>query len=429
MANEVWERLETLVRDVLGFVVGHLSEIPTRVEWEFAIVKDADGSRQFWGDDVSCRDFAGFLSQSEFLIRALPSFGAFSAELERAPGFGDGLPLSSEKRGVAAGFFGAYLVPMCLRALDPVLRGVNLDESAVKVVGELASLSESSVRTMRYVAPLWGVRCEADEVNVCEGVSVRRISDADLAGYADSTRSPASPLDVFQVLTLQFELHAERQEARSSSLPHMQPVRELFDDIVAGLRLAGSGSVGMAFLRAKPASPFVGTHAFGALFPPWKTPGGGEYLLTEERTRAAVEVASRIHALDGDRRFSLALRRFMDAYQKDSPADRLIDYWVALEVLLLPDGGGELWYRAATRLAFFIAEPGDRPSIFALAKKSYQARSGVVHRSQSEIDAELLGATEELLRKALQCCLHRGGVPTDEELNALVLGYGSGSLC
>jgi hypothetical protein len=57
----------------------------------------------------------------------------------------------------------------------------------------------------------------------------------------------------------------------------------------------------------------------------------------------------------------------MDSYKKPIAGDRLVDFWIALESLLLPaEKEGELRFRAALRGAWFIAQLVTREQRFLI---------------------------------------------------------------
>jgi hypothetical protein len=93
------------------------------------------------------------------------------------------------------------------------------------------------------------------------------------------------------------------------------------------------------------------------------------------------------------------------AYSRHSPEDRLIDLWIALEALVLPDGSGELRYRAALRLAQLVGEDAEgKTKAFELARRSYDCRSRVVHGSTVPDD---LGRVVEETRMLTQSALRK----------------------
>lgn len=81
-------------------------------------------------------------------------------------------------------------------------------------------------------------------------------------------------------------------------------------------------------------------------------------------------------------------------------------FWVALEALFgADDNSGEIGYKLAQLVAFFIAEkPEDARDIFHKAKKCYGIRSKIVHgkwKNEPDIDA-CMADTEGILRTAIR---------------------------
>jgi len=93
------------------------------------------------------------------------------------------------------------------------------------------------------------------------------------------------------------------------------------------------------------------------------------------------------------------------------PASRYLLFWVALEALFAPTGGGEFTYRLALRLARFLeSEPENTQKRFSVVKSCYRWRSNIAHgrnSSRSDPDKEniIFMQTETLLRDALKAIL------------------------
>src|SRR6266496_722539 len=86
---------------------------------------------------------------------------------------------------------------------------------------------------------------------------------------------------------------------------------------------------------------------------------------------------------------SVALRRFNQSYERDTPEDQIIDLTIALESTLLGDLRDELKYRLAVRGAALLADaeaPWEPRKSKALLLAMYDARSGIVHNGQQLSD-------------------------------------------
>lgn len=130
-----------------------------------------------------------------------------------------------------------------------------------------------------------------------------------------------------------------------------------------------------------------------------------------------------------DSRVELALRRFEGSYYRREPADRLLDYWIALETLFLPKQRTELAHLGPLRMALFLESTlPARTSLFERMRTSYDARSGIVHGDldrKSTADLPNLEAeTEAALRAALQRAVTTGFAPSKSELERLELSAG-----
>jgi hypothetical protein len=79
--------------------------------------------------------------------------------------------------------------------------------------------------------------------------------------------------------------------------------------------------------------------------------------------------------------------------------------WIALEALFGAEDGGEIGYKLAQRVAFFLADtPEDGRELFQKAKRCYRMRSNIVHGRRSshhEID-NCMADTEAIIRTAFR---------------------------
>jgi hypothetical protein len=78
---------------------------------------------------------------------------------------------------------------------------------------------------------------------------------------------------------------------------------------------------------------------------------------------------------------TLAFRRYALSLEKENVEDQLLDLWIALESLFVPDGKkGEITYKLRLRIAYYFGETfAERQRIAAFIKKSYNHRSEIVH--------------------------------------------------
>lgn len=117
------------------------------------------------------------------------------------------------------------------------------------------------------------------------------------------------------------------------------------------------------------------------------------------------------------RRFRFGLDRFSQAFDRLNDIDRLVDFVIAAESILLADNSSdraELSFRAALRASKLVTTEGySERDVFRLMRKAYGARSTVVHgaeppkrigtkdKSDASV-AEFNAVLEELIRDGLR---------------------------
>lgn len=125
--------------------------------------------------------------------------------------------------------------------------------------------------------------------------------------------------------------------------------------------------------------------------------------LTPQSARRASQIFRRLAAAEPSEILFLALRRYNFAVERDYLLDQLIDCWVALEGLFAPDFSAGVRYRVCLRAARFLGQSAaDRASLFQFLKKSYDARSKIVHGGAPPRDLRsICEETQRRLRDAI----------------------------
>jgi hypothetical protein len=287
----------------------------------------------------------------------------------------------------------------------------DLDD-ARRLLQEWRAAHETTEVPHRSIAPLVGLLGPQEPVLITDDLAIRPMTDDDrqqiwraFGPYANpSTISPdARELESWQFLA-ELRWNMPRQPPRSDECAH-----ERINDLVSALRLHHPGVTGAAVIwtrRDPPDSPYPSFRderlrgpRGGASFVDGMTshigPSSGDDL------RVLIE---QLQVRRADKAFALALRRFESAFERQDPADSLVDLWVAFEALLVPDARMELRYRAALRIARLVgSDAEDRQRVFKLALSSYDARSRVVHGALGDGDLEnVTRTTRELVRLVLR---------------------------
>jgi hypothetical protein len=291
---------------------------------------------------------------------------------------------------------------------------------AAAVAGDL--LAEAS--PVVYLTPLRRLYLDVDNVSLGDGLLLRRLRDEEIEGWIN-----AEPMvdDVSMFESRPQRLQCAVEETTVVSKDAYQPGTgnpDATSGLVALLRLLTDADVEAPFTQERVGhlyrlQGFSGYWTGDDERAPWRRSG-----------RVGLDDAGRLQRLwkglrrqrgAAEQRLRLALRRWSDARDRDRLDDRLIDYWIGLEALVLPDSRQEIIYRAALRIAALIGTSGaERRQLYQQLRASYGLRSDTVHgnvRSSSnrQMDWTTVTAfTGGALRRALLTVLESAS-PVDME--------------
>jgi hypothetical protein len=184
------------------------------------------------------------------------------------------------------------------------------------------------------------------------------------------------------------------------------------------------------------ASGDVGTQFFMNLLPDGGSETGNPYELSSEYvdsefvmdSKAAAGFAPfwRQYSAWNPRNVGRHLNRFLRAYRQDNWYDRLIDFVISAEGLVLPGVTQELRYQFSLRTAWLLGSGGsERQKIFRQAQKIYDLRSKIVHGqagSETEKEITICHLAGEINRRLLVKSMEEPALIARENLEALPLG-------
>jgi hypothetical protein len=307
--------------------------------------------------------------------------------------------------------------------LAPLLRRYRLEagswvwdaERAVELLESWRRSGRSPGRSRLCLAPLDGCEGAVEELTLDADLAIRRLNDTDREDLwrrhgAELHPGPINP----RIADLEAWEFAVEHRWKSEAPGPADDTRAVgvIRDVVRALRLHHPGVIGARLL-------WIGADPDDR----WAEEDRGA-LLTRigiDADRRGDRPAARLDPLSGadlqqllsalrmsrGAHLGLILDRFDSAYSKPSPQDRLIDLWIALEALILPDGGDEPRHRAALRLAHLLgADPDGRRAVFELAMRSHDQRSRALRGPGGSVELDgLVEATRNLAREALRARL------------------------
>ena len=345
--------------------------------------------------------------------------------------------------------------PMFLRSMNILLwenqqlgskQRHNLNEAAFNTMYEQIENSfYSDLFTFRCFAPVERFQMEEERIELDTNFSITRFPDKDRqhileasALFGQSNRRTVANENIFEAFVEVPKLLGAINTTPSESGPNKM-ARQQFDAACEALRLFQQGAVGFndIWLQNTTWVLDTGTHIRGRSEPILFR--GTPYFLTSaeklqfERFWINYRQAKQV----GRASLNLALRRFEIGYQRSMPEDKLIDYMIAFEALLLgKDVQQELSYRLSLRGATLLGStPEDRKIIFEQLNLGYKERSKIVHGGSTKDTVKVAGAEltfgdfvvtiEDRLRSTIKEFLSRANKQSEaqmlKELDKIIL--------
>ena len=246
----------------------------------------------------------------------------------------------------------------------------------------------------RCISLLHGFEMEKEKIDLEPNLSIIKIPEEErkvIIKEALRHRGPSSLMYsgsaeyAFECFASSPKIFGELNNSSEHDRPS-QVARDMFDRACFVLRLFKTGNMNYSGIRKKATSwePYGGVSITGRTT--LDTPVAVKYVLTSKEVPAFLDIwdlHKKTQNLKGNRT-DIALRRLNFAYERARLEDRLIDYLIGLEALLLrKDERQELGYRLALRGATLLGKtPKKRKSTFDELKTAYRERSNIVHGGQ-----------------------------------------------
>ncbi len=299
------------------------------------------------------------------------------------------------------------LVWRLLNAYTDKAKGFQFNEQTFdQLFDELRRDIESPDITVTELSPLMNVEIESNRIQIDGSMQLRQLSTDELEEWLNAeTLMPSQPLNIHGLLRLQSAVEVVYQQKRYSAFGS-KDAREKVTRLMTAMRL---------LTDASPQLAFTNTRTSGFTTPGIRTGWGGRSAfrygplakVDKSQESGLVELYRKLGSSLNLTSLKLALARWDSAADRLTEEDRLIDYWVALESLFVPETTQELSYRTALRIAAFIGTNGaERMQIYEQMKESYRLRSEIVHgsirkRKEKIGSVELIDLSRSYLRQAL----------------------------
>jgi hypothetical protein len=321
----------------------------------------------------------------------------------------------------------------------------TLDLTEEQLLGAYKLLTEewtSPTVVWDLSAPLVNFKCEKFPLLVGSGVELAALSPEEkttLWNPNGAGRPFGEPqgLDRGDMARAQFVLRDSSTTARDGQ-GFGPEFRSEVIRVLTALRLLKSGDIGVPAILGVSKGLFERT-ASQYVFDGRARNSGRTYELSSGDWDASRKIYDALRAIDD--KMQIPLRRFNQAYGRQSGEDTIIDLTIALESCLLPNTRDELQYRLSTRGAALLAGLRKPVETQTLLKTMYGIRSEIVHNGKllSEngvrkkieslgpiVAKDFLHACEDVVRDVLRESILRlatGGTLSalSQELDAKVL--------
>ena len=281
----------------------------------------------------------------------------------------------------------SFLIQLLQKQQDLSLQEVEFN----KLYSDFENYFYRDVIELRFLSPLNNFRIETEKIELNSKFSIIKITkeereqmiswSRDFGFFDQHIMSPFNEyaLELFLETPKGFgEIPAIYDKENS---PDHIAIRE-FDNACSALRLFKNGAISPGKIIVKSISwdPHGGIHSTALMIRPAI---GSQYTLSKEESIEFLRFWEFFQKVRQKKiaRNDIALRRFNFAYERVRPEDRLIDYLIGFESLLLKKNERqELEYRLALRGSVLLAKiPGERAIVFKELKKAYGERSNIVH--------------------------------------------------
>jgi hypothetical protein len=322
------------------------------------------------------------------------------------------------------------------------MKGIDFQQSVFDTTYQaFEDFFHSETFTYRFFAPVTGLKMETEKLEIDPNLAIVRVSEQEKEEFLSeipafypinsTATTHDSALEYFQ----EYPKIIGDHDTPFTEHP-LEAVKRKFAELCSALRLFKQGS--LAFNHIWMQNTTFSLEGIGPTHNPYSAPR-----LFDSYTLLNAEIADFLafwqtyrQAVNNPlKRLPGAISRFNFSYERYRPEDRLVDYVVAFEGLLLGDQQ-ELRYKLALRGAALLSETAtERKAIFEELSEAYKQRNNVVHGgshsptitiNQTQIPfCELVDRTQEHLRSAIKkflaLCLERSEKHIIEDIDDKII--------
>lgn len=284
---------------------------------------------------------------------------------------------------------------------------IEFDEQAFnKILNRLLRDIESPNITVKGLSPLMNASLDCESITVAPYLVIRKLTTNELEKWLnDYIRYPYFLMYSYMstdVTELECAMEITYEKKRHEAWGTNKETAGSIADLMTTLRLHSDQNVYIAFTVDNSESFLQFGGGMSSSLRPRLL--GQKASISAANQQEIIDIWNRIRSLPSESPVRLALRRWNNVFERFDIDDALIDYWIALEALFVPDSFQELRHRSSFRIAGYLGETSDqREQIFKDLLDSYDLRSRIVHGGvpANKRKTELINITRSYLRRAL----------------------------
>lgn len=272
------------------------------------------------------------------------------------------------------------------------LHGISYDHTKFKsTISAFTEYVRSDVDSYYCLSPMYNFYGNFENIRLSANLHVRKITSQEYVRIVNVNQDFKDIPD--HQLRLKYVLVSRIQHKHHSDLAQIA-LRD-FESVANALKLFGTGNPQFGNIYTFESEIWNVNGLLLLERGHEKPPSPSKYILDDSQASKFSQFYDSLNSMLGDRKpsefLSSAIRRFGMAFNHRNPADRIIDYVICLESLLVP-GIGESTLKLSHRMAALLGKSDtNRLWLWHFAKMAYKFRSGYIHSTTEKpfkVDSE-----------------------------------------
>ncbi|MGB7816091.1 MAG: hypothetical protein WBL28_07055 [Methylotenera sp.] len=308
------------------------------------------------------------------------------------------------------------VMPLCKAVISKIGLGISKESAIGQVIAELNQILLKGLATQEVLTVLCGLKLpeNINQIELEKNVCIRHLTADEISDMGSNDVSSESRYDFTSsfsttalVITQPISVKlSENYEVEASNFEFSLQTQKILDSVFCALHVLKLGRVGI-LVSFRTIYPTILPNMSGHSSAPLIRNPFSFMELNDEEIELFVTLYKKI-ILNKRDEVKIASARLLDAENRLSPVDSLLDAVIGLEVLLNPNDNSELSFRVALNYAY-MGNVDDRRSRYENIRDIQKTRNRVVHGGLNlgSKDAALIHEHATLAKQCLRDCVTR----------------------